>query len=184
MDAPTNVQVAPYPHELDELVATLKYRPGWTFRLTGIVRDTDSNGNPLAEGLTFIVTTTGWNSYHRPVQSPHQFESGAQCADCGEPFPCAAYRYDPERDDSPKGPYRVNHYMPVPAATYDRRSWRRWLFEQLLLIERHETAEFFEVDDERPYAPSHGPGNDPYIIRELGTDIDRRTSFRGELSPA
>lgn len=76
---------------------------------------------------------------------------------------------------------RVAHYFPVPPAAFDRRSWQRWLFEQFLLVERHEAAEFFQIDGDRPYAPSHGPGNDPYIIRELGTDEDRRTSFRGEL---
>ena len=26
-------------------------------------------------------------------------------------------------------------------------------------------------------------GNDPYLIREVGTDLDRRTSFRGEVNP-
>lgn len=78
--------------------------------------------------------------------------------------------------------YRVNHYMIVPAAAYDERSWRRWLFEQLLLVERHEAAEFFRIGDERPYAPSHGFGQDPYIVRELGTDEDRRMSFRNELN--
>ena len=76
----------------------------------------------------------------------------------------------------------VNHYFPVPPAAYDMRSWRRWLFEQILLVERHEACEFFIIDGDRPYAPSHGPGNDPYLIRELGTDIDRRTSFRGEVN--
>lgn len=86
--------------------------------------------------------------------------------------------YHPE-----EGPtYRVRHFMPVPPAAYDMRSWRRWLFEQLLLVERHECAEFFSIDGERPYAPSHGPGNDPYIVRELGTDEDRRTRFTGELA--
>jgi len=76
----------------------------------------------------------------------------------------------------------VNHYFPVPPAAYDMRSWRRWLFEQILLVERHEACEFFIIDGDRPYAPSHGPGNDPYLIRELGTDLDRRTSFRGEVN--
>jgi len=56
---------------------------------------------------------------------------------------------------------RVMHYMPVPPAAFDRRSWRRWLFEQILLVERHECCEFFQVDGARPYAPHHGPGNDP-----------------------
>lgn len=78
--------------------------------------------------------------------------------------------------------YRVWHYMPVPPAAYDERSWRRWLLDQLLLIERHEACEFFQIGDERPYAPHHGPGNDPYIIFDHGTDKDVRTSFRGELN--
>lgn len=82
----------------------------------------------------------------------------------------------------PHDPVRVHHIFPVPPATYDERSWRRWLFEQFLLVERHECAEFFEIDGAKPYAPSHGPGNDPYLIREVGTDIDVRTSFRGELN--
>ena len=87
---------------------------------------------------------------------------------------------------------RVNHYMPVPPAAYDGRSWRRWLFDQVLLVERHEAMEFFALtttsdvdgftyDPVRPYAPSHGPGNDPYLVREVGTDLDRRTSFRGDV---
>lgn len=81
----------------------------------------------------------------------------------------------------PNEPLRVVHYMPVPPAAYDERSWRRWLFEQCLLVDRHEACEFFEVGGDKPYAPSHGPGNDPYLVREIGTDVDRRTSFRGEL---
>jgi hypothetical protein len=85
--------------------------------------------------------------------------------------------YDAQRQIS------VNHYMLVPPAAYDLRSWRRWLFDQVRLVESHETCEFFVIDGDRPYAPSHGPGNDPYIIREMGTDIDRRTKFTGELNP-
>lgn len=85
--------------------------------------------------------------------------------------------YHPERKRS------VLHYMIVPAAGFDERSWRRWIFEQILLVEQHEACEFFQVDGVRPYAPSHGPGNDPYMVREVGTDKDVRTSFRGELKP-
>lgn len=79
-------------------------------------------------------------------------------------------------------PIRINHLFVVPAAAYDRRSWRRWLFERCRDVDSHEAAEFFEVDGEKPYAPSHGPGNDPYLIREVGTDLDVRTSFRGEVN--
>lgn len=77
---------------------------------------------------------------------------------------------------------RVAHYFAVPAATYAMTSWRRWLFEQVLLVERHEAMEFFEVDGVKWYAPNHGPGEDPYRITELTTDEARRTSFRGVLN--
>jgi hypothetical protein len=107
-----------------------------------------------SSGLTLVITTRGYDSYH------------------------------PERGEN----YGVHHYFIVPAAGYDERSWRRWLFEQYLLVERHEAMEFFALEDEpgtgrvtRPYAPSHGPGNDPYLIREVGTETDQRTSFRGVL---
>lgn len=75
----------------------------------------------------------------------------------------------------------VSHYFPVPAAAYDYRSWRHWLFTQLNSISLHEDMEAFTIDGDKPYAPSHGPGNDPYMLREVGTDEDRRTSFRGEV---
>ena len=108
-----------------------------------------------SEGLTLIITTRGYDTYN------------------------------PEAGEN----YRVNHYMLVPPAAYDARSWQRWLFDQLLLVERHEAMEFFQVHDSpgsehtvRPYAPSHGPGNDPYLVREVGTELDQQTSFRGEIS--
>lgn len=85
--------------------------------------------------------------------------------------------YHPDEGET----YRVHHYMPVPPAAFNEVSWRRWLFEQCLLVERHEACEFFQLDPdgERPYAPHHGPGNDPYIVFEHGTLQDAATSFRG-----
>jgi hypothetical protein len=83
--------------------------------------------------------------------------------------------------------YRVNHYMPVPPAAYNEASWRWWLFEQLLLVERHEAMEFFAFMSEekltRPYAPNHGFGWDPYLVTEVATGEDRRTNFRNEVQP-
>jgi len=144
-------QTAPYPAPLAYLVDRLSYRPGWSFKLAHLDRGQGS------EGLTLIITTRGYDSYH------------------------------PGRGEN----YLVNHYMPVPPAAFDCRSWQRWLFDQLLLVERHECMEFFTIHDSpgsehcvKPYAPSHGPGNDPYLVREIGTDADQRTSFRGELNPA
>jgi hypothetical protein len=82
--------------------------------------------------------------------------------------------YHPEQTMS------VNHYMIVPSAAYDERSWRRWLFDQILLVEQHEACEFFLLDGNRPYAPHHGPGNNPYTIFDHGTAEDAQTTFRGE----
>jgi len=148
-------QEAPDPTILAVLVKYLRYRPGWTVRLEDLDRGQGS------VGLTLVITTLGFDSYH------------------------------PERGET----YRVNHYMPVPPAAFDRRSWQRWLLEQFLLVERHEACEFFRFEVpseftqetscatqvERPYAPHHGPGNDPYIVFELGTGTDVRTSFRGDV---
>lgn len=83
--------------------------------------------------------------------------------------------YHPELGPSLK----VGHYFPVPAATYDRRSWQRWLFERYLDVFKHEAMESFVISGVRPYAPSHGPGNDPYMVREVGTEADVRLNFLG-----
>lgn len=77
----------------------------------------------------------------------------------------------------------VDHYMLVPPAAYDERSWTDWLFEQVGLVEQHERMEFFKVGGRAAYPPAHGPGNSPYLRMIYGTETDRRTSFRGELNP-
>ncbi len=40
---------------------------------------------------------------------------------------------------------------------------------------------FTEVLD-RPFAPTHGPGDDPYVIHEYGSDLQRRTAFTGRVN--
>lgn len=77
----------------------------------------------------------------------------------------------------------VVHYFIVPAAAYDMRSWRRWLLEQCMLVSRHEDCEHFTIAGDKPYAPSHFPGADPYMVRELGTEADQKTDFRGVYHP-
>jgi hypothetical protein len=91
----------------------------------------------------------------------------------------------------------VNHYFAVPAATYNRQSWLRWLFDRLGDVDTHERMEDFAFEPgvaapagaggrdglHRPYAPCHGPGWDPYLVTAERTEADRRTSFRGTLNP-
>lgn len=133
------MQRAPYPFELEDLVAKLVHRPRWSFTLEDIDRGQGS------VGLTLVVAIAEPDAYH------------------------------PDRMRS------VVHYMPVPPAAFDRRSWQRWLLDQCMLVSDHEDCEAFTIDGEKPYAPAHGPGNDPYTIRELATDLDQRTAFTGEV---
>lgn len=157
-------QTAPYPEALDRLVKCLRYRRdlGWRVWLEDdLQRDKPGRHSGESRGLTLVVQRCGRDTYH------------------------------PERV------LPVNHYFPVPPATYNEASWTRWLFDRLGDVDTHERMEDFAfmnaavptVESEgweslnRPYAPCHGPGWDPYLVTVERTDIDRRTSFRGELNP-
>lgn len=89
---------------------------------------------------------------------------------------CGPDTYHPERVIA------VNHLFAVPPATYNKRSWAWWLFQRYADVEKHELMETFKLDGKPLYPPAHGPGNDPYLILHYGSDIDRRTSFRGEVN--
>jgi len=152
-------QVAPYPVVLDELVQAIGYKRDWAFALV------DEDRGQGSAGLTLSILIETPDAYH------------------------------------PGRTRRVMHYMPVPPAAYGRSSWQRWLLEQILLVEQHEACEFFRLEYdtpnrvgteilgtnhhvERPFAPNHGPGHDPYVIVQLTTDEDRRTAYTGAVKPA
>lgn len=82
--------------------------------------------------------------------------------------------YNPERI------FTVVHYMIVPAAAYNERSWRRWLLDQILLVERHEACEWFQIDGKHVYGPNHSPGNDPYIVFDWSTEEESQLNYKGE----
>lgn len=167
-------QYAPFPTELAELVQNLRYRPGWHFELKDIERDHAGVHQGAAGGLTFIGITGDYDG-------PGGTYRGAEDA------------YHPGR------PRPVYFYFPVPAATYNRAAWQRWLFERILDVERHEAMEHFTFQWEevggvragpgqvtkhtvRPFAPTHGPGDDPYVVHEYGSDLQRRTAFTGKVN--
>lgn len=109
-------QEAPWPTELEELVATFRYRPGWTVALhENLVREhvdpADDSSDPMSFGTTLDIITWGYNSYHRPDRptwEPGTFWESEKCGDCGEPWPCTAYRYDGDPEKA-ANPYRVHH---------------------------------------------------------------------------
>jgi hypothetical protein len=64
----------------------------------------------------------------------------------------------------------------------------RWLFDRLGDVDTHERMEDFALIPvgsdggdlaERPYAPVHKPGYDPYMLTVVTTAEDRDTDFRG-----
>jgi hypothetical protein len=122
---------------LAELVARVKCKPGWSFRLA---REDDS-------ALRLVIRVRGYNS-SRP-------------------------------DDLV--PFTVNHFYPVPEATYNERTWRRWIFERCRGVENHELGEWFRDGAERPFAPLHGPGEDPYVVHEFRPGTDALTMQDGSL---
>lgn len=75
----------------------------------------------------------------------------------------------------------VAHYFPVPTATYNMKTWRRWLFEMCRRVENHELGEWFKIGEDRPFAPLHGPGEDPYTVHEFRNEIDARTIQDGSV---
>jgi hypothetical protein len=170
-------QYAPYPTVLAKLVKNLRYRPGWSFELKTIERDPADTHGGAAGGLTFVGITGSWE--WTELDGSRHYVGAEDAYHPGTPRP-------------------VYFYFPVPAATYDEQSWRRWLFERILDVERHEAMEHFQIGEEgdfvlpngervmevvhRPYSPTHGPGRTPYVVFEVTTDENKRTSFRGEVS--
>jgi len=89
----------------------------------------------------------------------------------------------------------VNHYFPVPPATFTEPSWKRWLFDTLGKVDDHERMEDFKFTEHgdwvnvhgehvterttRPFAPVHKPGADPYVVVQVTSREDVDTDFRG-----
>lgn len=77
--------------------------------------------------------------------------------------------------------YGVDNYFPVPAATYNERTWRRWVFEMSRRTMNHELGEWTRWGDLRPFAPLHGPGEDPYTVHEFRPPIDQFVTQDGTI---
>lgn len=67
-------------------------------------------------------------------------------------------------------------------ATYNEKTWRRWIFEMCRRVENHELGEWFRVGEERPFAPMHGPGENPYDVHEFRDEMDARVMQDGSIT--
>ncbi len=90
---------------------------------------------------------------------------------------CGADNYAPDRK------LTISHYHPVPITTYNEASWRRWIFDHCLATMNHEIGECLRFGDTpvRPFAPMHGPGENPYTVHEIRPEIDALTTQDGSL---
>ena len=76
---------------------------------------------------------------------------------------------------------RINHCFMIPPASYNARSWRRWLFARVIDVQTHEAGEHFMIGAQRPFAPLHGPGNDPYFVYDPATEEEKATNQDGSI---
>jgi hypothetical protein len=150
-----NVQFSPYPTELEELVKQFAFRPGWVAWMGYRDRDVERDEHGQPKGTVFAGGLT--------------LTIRTMCFN--------SYHPGDGRN------YQVDHIFEVPAATYNRESWQAWLLDVCDRIDKHEAREFFDIGGERPYAPNHGPGWDPYLTVVHSSDEDRRTSYKGTVNP-
>jgi len=132
---------------LQWVVSSLRYKPGWSFRLV--------HGPSMNYGVTgTIADATGCVT---SAGSPAFF------AQSGETVLLAITLTSPDSDE-PRRMISVTHHLTVPP--YEVMPWKRWVLEQILLVERHEACEFYQIGGDRPFYPDHGPGANPYQLRE------------------
>ena len=62
----------------------------------------------------------------------------------------------------------VNHHFQIPHYYMPSPELERWLFGQILLVERHEAMEHYRRNGVAVFYPQHGQGADPYKIRYQG----------------
>lgn len=187
-----NAQDAPYPTILADLVSRLKLDPGWRVWLEDdATRDT---GSPeQGHGLTLTIRTMSFDTYHpergRHYGVLHSFAVppatyneqswqrwlfdryvdvlrhegmeffALRTDDFDAETPCADCEHPATRHDG-----RVSSCADCPPGE-----------------EHRFTIPIEHAVYHRPYAPNHGPGNDPYQVRELTTDMDRRTQYTGNV---
>jgi hypothetical protein len=131
----------------------------------------------LEELVKGCVLEPGW---HVELQERKRDDDHGRGEASGLTLVIVTLTYDTYHPERGRG-YAVQHFFPVPITTWNRQNWQRWLFEQYASVLVHEAMENFQIDGERPYAPNHGPGENPYTLREMTTDEARRTQFTGKL---
>lgn len=130
----------------------------------------------LAAAVAEFQYKEGWNFYLDVIDRDFDDEARKIPIAGGLTFKILV----PCQDSYHPGRYRpVMHYHPVPAATYNRQSWERWIIDRVLDTECHESCEWARFGERRAFAATHGPGDNPYVLHEYASEVQRETSYRG-----
>jgi hypothetical protein len=173
-------QVAPYPTILADLVARLHMERGWSASLVDTQRDED-HGRGESSGLTLIFTAYVEDTYHRGEHFPINHLVIVPAATYNEASwqrwlfdaYCNVRLHENMENFAIEDPSRCRHCGASADADGDHSCTCPLPDEECT---RHPAVYLF-----RPYAPNHGPGENVYVVRELTTDVARRTQYTGGL---
>lgn len=76
----------------------------------------------------------------------------------------------PDSDDATRT-RTTQHMFEIPDGLDGDHAAARWIFDCLLLAERHEAGEFFTLAGHRPFYPHHQDEGSPYDLVDRWEDI-------------
>ena len=115
---------------------------------------------PYPENLEMIVSDVDYKDWALNL-GVYEREVGGEGLTLRIRFPAADSSQDCEICAPPEVIFWI-HDFEVPARTLDDEHWQRWIFECIMLAERHESMEAFRVAGHRVFYPAHAVDADMY----------------------
>jgi hypothetical protein len=133
--------------QLAAMVSRLAYKPEWRFW--------------LYQGPTFAASTHPFQASNNVINTA---STSVQVYWEDEPL-FLVISLETEDSTRPGKRIIIEHTFLVPHPSY-KGSWKRYLLNCILDVERHESMERFAIGDEKPFFPEHGPNARLYDIIE------------------
>lgn len=76
-------------------------------------------------------------------------------------------RFQAEDHATPGVTVFLIHDFEVPARVLDHESWQRWVFDCIMLAERHESMELFKIGGCAVFFPEHRSTSDMYETKHV-----------------
>lgn len=86
---------------------------------------------------------------------------------CGEGLTLRIRFQAPDNCDPEGRVVFLIHDFEVPARILDDESWQEWVFDCIMLAERHESMELFTVNSQRVFFPMHDARSDMYKTKHV-----------------